>query len=150
MMGFSDRKQVEQIYPGVGTRSFDTFPRTIHNNPAIHALTRPKQRRAELAFKSTSMNTERDPAAGSKRLSVGDAAASGSSELDRVRQRLENLKECFKVSGLINSSLELDDVLENIMTTSRSILKADACSLMLVDEKTGELVFEVAQGPVAA
>ena len=35
------------------------------------------------------------------------------------------------------------------MTTSRSILKADACSLMLVDEKKGELIFEVAQGPVA-
>ena len=48
-----------------------------------------------------------------------------------------------------NSSLQLDEVLENIMTISRSILKADACSLMLVDEKTEELVFEVAQGPVS-
>ena len=66
-----------------------------------------------------------------------------------MRERLENLKECFRVSGLINSSLELDQVLENIMTTSRSILKADACSMMLVDEKRNELVFEVAQGPVA-
>ena len=35
------------------------------------------------------------------------------------------------------------------MTTSRAILKADACSLLLVDEETQELVFEVAQGPVA-
>ncbi len=67
----------------------------------------------------------------------------------KMRERLENLKECFRVSGLINSSLQLDQVLENIMTTSRSILKADACSLMLVDEKREELVFEVAQGPVA-
>jgi sigma-B regulation protein RsbU (phosphoserine phosphatase) len=69
--------------------------------------------------------------------------------LARMRERLDNLKECFRVSGLINSSLELDRVLENIMTTSRSILKADACSLMLVDEKSDELVFSVAQGPVS-
>ena len=73
----------------------------------------------------------------------------GFAALEKMRERLENLKECFRVSGLINSSLELDQVLENIMTTSRSILKADACSMMLVDEKRDELVFEVAQGPVA-
>jgi len=80
----------------------------------------------------------------------GDMAApEGSAALGKMRERLENLKECFRVSGLINSSLQLDEVLENIMTTSRSILKADACSLMLVDEKSDELVFEVAQGPVA-
>jgi len=80
----------------------------------------------------------------------GDMAApEGSAALGKMRERLENLKECFRVSGLINSSLQLDEVLENIMTTSRSILGADACSLMLVDEKSDELVFEVAQGPVA-
>ncbi|MCE5244003.1 MAG: GAF domain-containing SpoIIE family protein phosphatase [Syntrophobacteraceae bacterium] len=70
-------------------------------------------------------------------------------ELDRCRERMENLKNCFRTCGLINSTLELDEVLENIMTSSRAILKADACSLMLVDEQSGELVFEVAQGPVA-
>jgi sigma-B regulation protein RsbU (phosphoserine phosphatase) len=77
------------------------------------------------------------------------AAPSDFAALEKLRERLENLKECFRVSGLINSSLQLDQVLENIMTTSRSILKADACSLMLVDEERDELVFEVAQGPVA-
>jgi sigma-B regulation protein RsbU (phosphoserine phosphatase) len=67
----------------------------------------------------------------------------------RCIERIGNLKECFRISALINSTLQLDEVLENIMTTSRAILKADACSLMLVDEQTCELVFEVAQGPVA-
>ncbi|MEM5786976.1 MAG: GAF domain-containing SpoIIE family protein phosphatase [Syntrophobacteraceae bacterium] len=70
-------------------------------------------------------------------------------DLDRVRERLDNLKECFRVSCLINSSLELEQVLDNIMSTSRTILRAESCSLMLVDEKSSELVFEVAQGPVA-
>jgi phosphoserine phosphatase RsbU/P len=95
------------------------------------------------------METGKNIAAKSNMFPDGQEGISGPSELSRLRQRLENLKECFKVSSLINSSLELDQVLENIMTTSRSILKADACSLMLVDEKKGELVFEVAQGPVA-
>src|SRR5271169_2561301 len=82
--------------------------------------------------------------------SSGEAStATGFAALEKMRERLENLKECFRVSGLINSSLQLDQVLENIMTTSRSILKADACSMMLVDPKSDELVFEVAQGPVA-
>ncbi len=82
-------------------------------------------------------------------VSCSAAAPEGPAAIGKMRERLENLKECFRVSGLINSSLQLDEVLENIMTTSRSILKADACSLMLVDEKSDELVFEVAQGPVA-
>ena len=71
------------------------------------------------------------------------------SRLAQYRQRIRNLKECFRVSGLINSTLDLEEVLENIMTTSREILRAEAASLMLVDEATDELVFSVAQGPVA-
>ncbi|MGA3113779.1 MAG: SpoIIE family protein phosphatase [Syntrophobacteraceae bacterium] len=94
------------------------------------------------------MKTERNKT-GISDCSIGMGAPEGSATLEKMRERIENLKECFRVSGLINSSLQLDEVLENIMTTSRSILKADACSLMLVDEKSDELVFEVAQGPVA-
>lgn len=78
-----------------------------------------------------------------------DPGAGIAAEIERYRERIENLKNCFRISSLINSTLELDQVLENIMTTSRSILNADACSLMLVDEATDELVFTVAQGPVA-
>jgi len=81
---------------------------------------------------------------------AGDTGvAQGRAALIKMRERVENLKECFRVSGLINSSLELDQVLENIMMTSRSILQADVCSLMLVDEKSDELVFAVAQGPAS-
>ncbi len=86
---------------------------------------------------------------GTKPASSANSVCSASSEIEGLRERLNNLKECFRVSSMLNSSLELEDVLENIMTTSRAILKAEACSLMLVDEKSDELVFEVAQGPVA-
>lgn len=77
------------------------------------------------------------------------AASSAPEDLRRCREHLNNLRECFRVSGLINSTLELDEILQTIMTTSRAILKAESCSLMLVDEATEELVFAVAQGPVA-
>ena len=70
-------------------------------------------------------------------------------EVQRYQERIRNLKDCFRISTLINSTLQLEEVLDHIMTTSRAILRADACSLMLVDEQTQELVFEVAQGPAA-
>lgn len=95
------------------------------------------------------MRTVKEQVTGASEPISGNTSASGQAEAGRLWERIENLKECFRISSLINSSLELEDVLQNIMTTSRSILKADACSLMLVDEKSGELVFEVAQGPVA-
>lgn len=76
-------------------------------------------------------------------------ANDSTAELKRCRERVQNLRDCFRISALINSTLRLEEVLENIMTTSRAILKADACSLMLVDEGSEELVFAVAQGPVA-
>jgi sigma-B regulation protein RsbU (phosphoserine phosphatase) len=66
----------------------------------------------------------------------------------RYEQRLRNLKSCFEVSTLINSSLEMEEVLDQIMSTSRAVMGADACSLMLVDEASQELVFQVAQGAV--
>lgn len=66
--------------------------------------------------------------------------------------RAEQLKRCFELCGVINSSLDLDKVLELIMSTSRQALGAETCSLLLVDESEGagkgDLVFEVAQGPV--
>ncbi len=72
-----------------------------------------------------------------------------SEEALRCRAHMEHLKECFKIAGVINSSLELDEVLELIMSASRAVLRAEACSLLLADPATDELVFTVAQGPVA-
>lgn len=74
---------------------------------------------------------------------------SPSEEVFRCSDHVEQLKACFKIAGLINSSLELDEVLERIMTASRTVLRAEACSLLVADPATEELVFTVAQGPVA-
>jgi sigma-B regulation protein RsbU (phosphoserine phosphatase) len=69
-------------------------------------------------------------------------------ELRRCRERIKSLTVCLEVARLINSTLELDEVLNRIMTTSKAVVRADACSLMLVDEATDELVFLVAHGSV--
>jgi sigma-B regulation protein RsbU (phosphoserine phosphatase) len=70
-------------------------------------------------------------------------------EQDLQQQGLiRKLKQCLDVCRLINSTLELSEVLERIMTTSKEIMQADACSLLLVDENTDELVFQVAHGSV--
>jgi len=68
---------------------------------------------------------------------------------DTLARRADNLKRCFELCSLITSSLDVDEVLEHIMTTSRRALNAETCSLLLTDQDTGDLVFTVAQGPVA-
>jgi sigma-B regulation protein RsbU (phosphoserine phosphatase) len=73
------------------------------------------------------------------------------SDAHRLAERLTALTGCFALSRLVTESLDLSEVLERIMTTSRQALCAETASLLLVDEKPGpgqgELVFTVAQGP---
>jgi phosphoserine phosphatase RsbU/P len=76
------------------------------------------------------------------------SAADPQQELRQNRALTQKLKQCLDVCRLINSTLELGEVLERIMTTSKEIMQADACSLLLVDEATDELVFQVAHGSV--
>ena len=75
-----------------------------------------------------------------------DPARQSSSSL---HVRIENLRRCFELCALISSSIDIDDVLERIMTASRQALGAETCSLLLTDQDSGDLVFTVAQGPVA-
>ncbi len=76
-------------------------------------------------------------------------SAPSSREIERLTGRVESLKRCFQLCALISSSIDVDDVLERIMTASRQALDAETCSLLLTDQASGNLVFTVAQGPVA-
>ncbi len=51
-----------------------------------------------------------------------------------------------EVSKTLTSTLELNDILTTIMKKSRSLIKADTWSILLLDEGTGELVFEKITG----
>lgn len=68
--------------------------------------------------------------------------------LNSCQERIQRLSKCMDVARLISSSLDLGEVLDRIMSTSRELMQADASSLMLLDEKSGQLVFQVAQGQV--
>lgn len=75
---------------------------------------------------------------------------SAPTDIARLNQKIKRLSSLIEVNGLISSSLDLDGILENVMTISKKVMNADASSLMLIDEKTGELVYQVALGTVGA
>jgi sigma-B regulation protein RsbU (phosphoserine phosphatase) len=70
--------------------------------------------------------------------------------LAELRQQLgeevAKLKQLARVTTMLNSTLNLDELLQSIMSASADLLDAETASLMLVDEETGELIIEVATG----
>jgi sigma-B regulation protein RsbU (phosphoserine phosphatase) len=69
-------------------------------------------------------------------------------EIYRLSRKIKRLSSLIEVNALIGSSLDLDAILENVMSISKQVMNADASSLMLIDEKTNELVYQVALGKV--
>lgn len=61
----------------------------------------------------------------------------------------EQLKELLEVSRVINSSLDLEHVLEQVITLTSKILNTEASSLLLIDEPTNRLIFKTATGEKA-
>lgn len=71
-----------------------------------------------------------------------------SPDIFRLEHKVRRLSTLIEVNALISSSLDLDRILENVMSISKQVMNADASSLMLLDEKTNELVYQVALGTV--
>lgn len=66
---------------------------------------------------------------------------------DKWRKQLEAF---INVSSLINSTLDPREIREKTIIALTTLLNAEAGSLLLVDEETGELFFEVATGEKGA
>ncbi|MDH4198899.1 MAG: SpoIIE family protein phosphatase [Spirochaetia bacterium] len=72
--------------------------------------------------------------------------------MDKMDVQKENLEakqligEIIRVSKLINSTLDLQALLESIMESAKLVLKTEGSSLMLIDEKTSELYFNIVSG----
>jgi len=77
-----------------------------------------------------------------------DTLPSTDPRLVQMEQRIDQLETCYKITALINSELNLANLLDTIMNVAKKVMTADACSLLLVDEDTGELVFQVALSAV--
>ncbi len=69
-------------------------------------------------------------------------------ETARLNNKIRRLSSLIEVNELISSSLDIDTILENVMSISKKVMNADASSLMRVDESTNELIYQVAQSAV--
>jgi len=69
--------------------------------------------------------------------------------LQETEKRARQLAMLNEITRQLSSSLELEEVLQNMLQNSVDILNCEAGSLLLADEQTDELVFRVTAGPVA-
>ncbi len=68
---------------------------------------------------------------------------------ERTEKRARELATLIEVGQTIASTLDLQTVLNTIMTKAVEILDVEAGSLLLMDEKGEKLVFQVALGPIS-
>ena len=64
----------------------------------------------------------------------------------QLGRKVNELTALHRIGESINSTLDLAEILQAIVAAARDALAADASALMLVDEATGDLRFEVAVG----
>ena len=76
---------------------------------------------------------------------VADAQDPGA-EIARLKGRLGQLASLMEVSVLIGSSLELTQVLNQVMEKAKAVMNAEVASILLWNECTNKLEFEVAVG----
>jgi signal transduction histidine kinase len=70
--------------------------------------------------------------------------------LDESQKQARQMATLNELARSLTSTLELDPLLNRIMESAVEILDCEAGSLLLVDEQTGESVFEVALGSVGS
>jgi len=66
------------------------------------------------------------------------------------KQQIEELKTLYDVSKSISASIELENLLDNIMALATRVLNSETSSILMLDEKTNELTFQLAQGDKGA
>ena len=60
------------------------------------------------------------------------------------------LRRIIEITSLLNSTLNLDELLQLIMSSASELLGAETSSLLLLDEEAGDLVIHVATGESGA
>lgn len=64
------------------------------------------------------------------------------------RRKIEELSTLMKVSAIINSTLDLNRLLNEVMEAAVKLLNAETSSIFLIDEGKQELYFEVVTGKI--
>ena len=68
--------------------------------------------------------------------------------LTRLVERSYKLGMIIEVMPLLNSTFEMDELLVAVMESAQIVMQAEAGSLMMSDESTGDLIVKVATGPI--
>lgn len=66
--------------------------------------------------------------------------------IQHLERRVARLERIIEVSRVINSTLNLEPLLHNIIKIATDLTATEASSILLLDKKTGELHFEIATG----
>ena len=69
-------------------------------------------------------------------------------EVSQLRARVDTLSSLIEVSIIVNSTLDLDEVINLVMEKAQSVMKAEASAVMILNEETGYLEWQVALGEV--
>src|SRR3990172_10304563 len=72
------------------------------------------------------------------------------SSMHKEPSREEELKTLARLSAILNSTLDPREVEKRAMESATELMKAEVGSLLLVDEKSNDLYFEVALGEKGA
>ena len=69
-------------------------------------------------------------------------------DIRRLKSRVEQLSSLIEVSIIINSTLEMDDLIELVLNKAELVMNAEASSVMLINEVNNLLECKVARGTV--
>jgi signal transduction histidine kinase len=69
------------------------------------------------------------------------------SALQQSQNQLSRFRHLYEVGQVISSTLDLDQVLKQSAERVTEVLRAEASTIMLVDEVRGELIFKIPAGP---
>ena len=72
--------------------------------------------------------------------------ASSLKEKSCPADKVRNLQKVLSLNSVLNSTLELNELLAVIMKTSAEVMRTEVASLLLIDETSNDLVFRVALG----
>ncbi|OQX87980.1 hypothetical protein B6D60_02785 [candidate division KSB1 bacterium 4484_87] len=76
------------------------------------------------------------------------ARLSSMSNVEQLRQKINDLTSLIDVTSIITSTLDLDELMSLVMEKAQEVMHAEASSIMLLNEDTGLLECEIALGKV--
>lgn len=70
----------------------------------------------------------------------------GHADLERLEEKVRRLHALIEASAILNSSLDLDEVLRLVLEKAQAVTDAEASAILLYNPETNRLEFDVALG----